>query len=210
MADYKAVIAGATGATGREFVCFLLARDRCKRVTVLARDAEKAAAKLQKTAAGAVIDQAALKQKLQIVEFDYEALLSEGSDGVQAKKLAGHSVGINCLGTTKGDAGGMKGWLRVDRDYYNAFTHGLKAQGVPALIQISWAGASARSWLAQPRTKGECDDVASEAGFASLVVLRPGLLDRGDQARPIEKFGMRVSLADLSNTACSNLCAFGP
>ena len=106
MADYKAVIAGATGATGREFVCFLLARDRCKRVTVLARDAEKAAAKLQKTAAGAVIDQAALKQKLQIVEFDYEALLSEGSDGVQAKKLAGHSVGINCLGTTKGDAGG--------------------------------------------------------------------------------------------------------
>ena len=108
MAEYSAVIAGATGATGREFVCFLLTRERCTRVTVLVRDAKKCAAKLEKTAAGTAIDQDALKKKLQMVEFDYEALCSEGSDGAQAKKLAGHSVGINCLGTTKKDAGGFQ------------------------------------------------------------------------------------------------------
>eukprot|EP00310_Coccolithus_braarudii_P015465 CAMPEP_0183339716 /NCGR_PEP_ID=MMETSP0164_2-20130417/6543_1 /TAXON_ID=221442 /ORGANISM="Coccolithus pelagicus ssp braarudi, Strain PLY182g" /LENGTH=233 /DNA_ID=CAMNT_0025509765 /DNA_START=29 /DNA_END=730 /DNA_ORIENTATION=+ len=179
-AKYSAVVAGATGATGREMIRMLLGSSRCTSVTALVRSAAKAAHKFEKTAAGTPIEN---KSKLNIVEFDWEALVSEGSNGAMAQKLAGHSLGVNCIGTTKKDAGGMKGWMRVDRDYYNAFTHGCKTQDVPALLQVSWSGASPKSFLAQPRTKGECDAVAMAAGFAYLAVLRPGLLDRGEERR---------------------------
>ena len=208
MASYTAVVAGATGATGREFVRLLLQSPRCACVTVLVRSASRAAPKFERTAKGEPIDAAAREQKLKVVELDWEALCSGVAD--EAKKLAGHHVGVNCLGTTRKDAGGFKGWLRVDRDYYNAFTSGCKAQGVPSLVQVSWTGASPKSWLAQPRTKGECDAYAMAAGFQYLAVLRPGLLDRGDEARTIERVSKRlgVPVISVADVAAAGVAAF--
>merc|ERR1712159_244262 len=106
---------------------------------------------------------------------------------------------------------GMKGWLRVDRDYYNGFTHALKAQGVPALQQVSWAGASPKSWIPQPRTKGECDAVSLKAGFQYVGVLGPGLLDRGSERRPFPEglaMWLGVPAISVADVAKAGVLAF--
>ena len=62
--------------------------------------------------------------------------VAQGPEGATASEvIRGHDYAINCLGTTRKDAGGAAGWLRVDRDYYGAFADACKAQGVPQYSQ---------------------------------------------------------------------------
>ena len=103
---YTAVVAGATGAIGREVVRLLIDSPSCTQVTALVRSAASAEAKLSQTALGTPIDSAAKASKLKlVVEYDWEALCGQGSDGAAAAVFSGFSFAINCMGTTRKDAG---------------------------------------------------------------------------------------------------------
>ena len=204
---YTAVVAGATGAIGREVVRLLIDSPSCTQITALVRSAASAEAKLSQTALGTPIDSAAKTSKLKLVEYDWEALCSQGSDGAAASVFSGCSVAINCLGTTKKDAGGMKGWLRVDKDYFIAMAGACKQQGVSAYAVVSWAGANPKSMIAQVKAKGEGDREAIACAFPHLLILRPGLLNRGDQKRLVERIGMVLMAAIRVDTVAAALVA---
>merc|ERR1712183_846956 len=105
--SYTVVVAGATGVIGRELIRLLLLSQRCVGVTALVRSSSTATLKFEATAAKTPIDAAGRAAKLKVVVFDWEKLCTEGSDGTIAATLAGHSLAVNCLGTTRADAGGL-------------------------------------------------------------------------------------------------------
>jgi oxidoreductase len=202
MTSYTAVVAGSTGACGRDVVAALLNSQRCTKVTALVRPGGSVD-KRAKTVTGVAID--TKSPKLHIAEIDWEKLRTEGPAGAQAAVVKGHDYAINCLGTTKKDAGGSAGFLRVDRDYYTGFARACHAQAVTSYTQVSSAGASAGSPFLYVKCKGECDDLAMGLGFAKCWVLRPGLLERGDATRFVERVGKwfmsGFSLSCLANAA---------
>lgn len=192
MASYHAIVAGATGATGREAVAALLRSSRCTKITALVRSKKSAEAKLAETPAGEATDAAARAEKLVLVEVDWEVLAEAAPEAEAWAPVRGAALALNCLGTTRKDAGGASGFRRVDLDYYTAFARAARAAGVPAYAQVSAAGASEGSWLLYPQTKGKADAVARDLGFERCWVLRPGLLDRGSERRGVEGCLMKL------------------
>lgn len=88
-----------------------------------------------------------------------------------------------CLGTTKRDAGSAAAFRRVDLDYVVAFARLAKRAGAQRFMLVSSIGASSRSPLLYPRTKGESEAAVSAVGFNTVVIVRPSLL-LGARAKP--------------------------
>ena len=95
------------------------------------------------------------------------------------------------LGTTIRDAGTRKAFRRVDHDYPLAIARHAHAHGATAFVLVLAMGADAGSRIFYSRTKGEVEDALAEVGFASLTLLRPGLLG-GDRRQ--HRSGERVAL----------------
>ncbi len=119
---------------------------------------------------------------------DWEVLCETDPAADAWKELvAGHPLAFNCLGTTKKDGGGARGFKRVDLDYVNSFARACKQNGVTGYAAVSSAGADPTSFFLYLKTKGLADQAAGNLGFDQCIILRPGLLRRGDSSRPIEK-----------------------
>lgn len=97
------------------------------------------------------------------------------------------------LGTTIRDAGSKEAFRRVDHDYPLAIARHAHAHGAEAFALVSAMGADAASRIFYSRTKGEVEEALEGIGFASLSLLRPGLLG-GDrkQHRSGERLALRV------------------
>lgn len=80
------------------------------------------------------------------------------------------------LGTTIRDAGSQAAFRRVDHDYPLVIAHHARRHGARSFALVSAMGADPASRLFYPRTKGELEAALGECGFASLTMLRPGLL----------------------------------
>lgn len=80
------------------------------------------------------------------------------------------------LGTTIRDAGSQDAFRRVDHDYPLAIARQAHAHGATTFVLVSAMGADADSRLFYSRTKGEVEQALGALGFASLTLLRPGLL----------------------------------
>ncbi len=92
-----------------------------------------------------------------------------------------------CLGTTRRAAGSAAAFRRVDFDYVVAFARLAQRAGALRFMLVSSLGASARSPLLYPRTKGECEAAITSMGFRTVVILRPSfLLGERTGGRPIE------------------------
>jgi uncharacterized protein YbjT (DUF2867 family) len=98
-----------------------------------------------------------------------------------------------CLGTTRKDAGSDEAFRRVDLDYVVSFARLAKRSGAKRFLVVSSLGASARSSLLYPRTKGESEEAVAAAGFSTVVILRPSFL-MGDRARPRSGEGIAIAL----------------
>lgn len=81
-----------------------------------------------------------------------------------------------CLGTTRRDAGSADAFRRVDFDYVTAFARLALRSGAKRFLLVSSVGASARSMLLYPRTKGESEAAITSLGFTTVVILRPSFL----------------------------------
>lgn len=97
------------------------------------------------------------------------------------------------LGTTIRDAGSEAAFRRVDHDYPLSIARHAHAHGATTFALVSALGADAGSRVFYSRTKGEVEDAMTAIGFASLTLLRPGLLGgERKQHRGGERIALRV------------------
>ena len=164
----KALIIGATGATGKDLVTQLLADDTYSEVHCFVRK-----------------PMSLTHPKLHAHVVDFE------TPEAWADLLHG-DVAFSCLGTTLAMAGSKEAQWRVDYDYQYAFAQQCKANGVPTFVLVSAAGATAQSKLFYNRMKGQLEDAVKALEFTRLLIFQPSVLVRKGSDRKGEQFGLKM------------------
>ena len=164
----KALIIGATGATGKDLLSQLLADDTYSQVHCFVRKP---------------LTLTHPKLHTHVVDFE--------TPEAWADLLRG-DVAFSCLGTTLAAAGSKEAQWRVDYDYQYAFAQQCKANGVPTFVLVSAAGAKAPSKLFYNRMKGQLEDAIKALGFSCLLIFQPSVLIRSNSDRGGENFTVKV------------------
>ncbi|MCE3004284.1 MAG: NAD(P)H-binding protein [Xanthomonadaceae bacterium] len=168
MSARDAVIAGATGLVGAELLRLLAWDDTYTRVLALARR-----------------DLPLQHPRIEARPARFEAL-----DAALAGARPGADV-FCCLGTTIRTAGSREAFRAVDHGMVVALARWAKRHRARRFLLVSALGADPASRVFYNRTKGEAERDARAEGPASVVVLRPSLLD-GERAE--RRFGEQLSL----------------
>ena len=164
----KAVVIGATGATGRQVVKHLLEADWISEVSVLVRKKSfEEQDKLQE----------------HVVDFDQ---LSEYRQWIVG------DVAFSCLGTTLKDAGSKEEQWKVDYTYQYNFAQLAYQNGVSTFVLQSAINADASSKLFFSRMKGELEENIKLIGFERLVLCKPSFLIRPNTKRTLENIGVQL------------------
>ena len=164
----KALIIGATGATGKDLVTQLLADDTYSEVHCFVRKP---------------LTLTHPKLHAHVVNFETPEAWAD---------LVHGDVAFSCLGTTLAVAGSKEAQWRVDYDYQYAFAQQCKANGVPTFVLVSAAGAKAPSKLFYNRMKGQLEDAIKALGFSCLLIFQPSVLIRSNSDRGGENFTVKV------------------
>ena len=164
----KALIIGATGATGKDLLSQLLADDTYSEVHCFVRKP---------------LTLTHPKLHAHVVNFDTPEAWADLLHG---------DVAFSCLGTTLAVAGSKEAQWRVDYDYQYAFALQCKANGVPTFVLISAAGAKAQSKLFYNRMKGQLEDAVKALEFTRLLIFQPSVLVRKGSDRKGEQFGLKM------------------
>lgn len=168
-------VLGATGAVGTEAVALLSRSPAVAEVVALTRRA-RGPGGFPGAAEGRVAER--------VVTF--------GS--LQPADLAGLDAVVCCLGTTAADAGGAAQRHVIDHDYVLEAARLARAEPRCQYFSLlTSAGASSKSLLSYPRTKGQVEEGVEALRFPRTAVWRPGLLDRGDRARGVERAGLALA-----------------
>ncbi|WP_454998392.1 NAD(P)H-binding protein [Capnocytophaga granulosa] len=164
----KALIIGATGATGKDLVTQLLADDTYSEVHCFVRK-----------------PLALTHPKLHAHVVDFE------TPEAWADLLQGE-VAFSCLGITLAAAGSKEAQWRVDYDYQYNFAEHCRQNGVPTFVLVSAAGAKAQSKLFYNRMKGQLEDAIKALGFPRLLIFQPSILIRSNSDRSGENFTVKA------------------
>ena len=164
----KALIIGATGATGKDLVTQLLADDTYSEVHCFVR---KPLALTHP------------KLHAHVVNFDTPEAWADLLHG---------NVAFSCLGTTLAVAGSKEAQWRVDYDYQYHFAQQCKANGVPTFVLVSAAMANAQSKVFYNRMKGQLQDAVKALDFPSLLIFQPSVLIRSNNDRGAENFSVKA------------------
>lgn len=166
--EMKLLLAGASGLVGGHVLRLALADARVTSVVAPVRRALPAHPRLLAP----------------IVDFDN---LPQGEAWWQADAM------ICTLGTTMKQAGTREAFKRVDYHYPLAFARRVKEQGAATCVLNSAAGADTDSRFFYNRVKGELERDLARLAFASLTLVRPGLIGgQRQEVRPLESLMMRV------------------
>ena len=144
----KALIIGATGATGKDLLSQLLADDTYAEVHCFVRKP---------------LTLTHPKLHAHVVNFDTPEAWAD---------LVRGDVAFSCLGTTLAVAGSKDAQWRVDYDYQYAFAQQCKANGVLTFVLVSAAGATAQSKLFYNRKKGQLEDAVTALEFQRLLIFQ--------------------------------------
>ena len=164
----KAIVIGATGATGSMLVDTLLNNDNYVSVTIFVRKS---------------------------TQIKHPKLIEHSIDFSDIEQYADLIVGdvlFSCLGTTLKDSGSKEAQWRVDFDIPSQFAAIAKRNGVRSLVLVSSFGANPKSNLFYARMKGELECAISKLGFEQYIIFRPGMLQRPNTMRLGEKIGVAV------------------
>lgn len=150
----KAIIVGATGATGRDLLELVLDNPMFDSVEIFVRRNPEI-----------------IHEKLitHIIDFDNPELW--------AKSVTG-DVLFACLGTTRKDAGSQEQQWLVDFYYQMEFAKAAKKNEVPHYVLLSTVMASPNSHFFYTRMKGELEEAVKGLHFAKTTILRPPALER--------------------------------
>ncbi len=178
----KALIIGATGATGRDLVQVLLQSDRYTSVTAFVRKGTgKSHAKLVEV----------------ITDFDH------------LESVAPHIVGdvwFCCISTTIKTAGTKERQKHVDYEIPVAFAQIAKRNGIRSAVLLSSYGARIDSGVFFARLKGQLESDIEKLGFSQYIVFRPGLLLRDNT----DRFGNEFLLVCYKHNAIGLMRKFRP
>ena len=152
----KALIIGATGATGADLTKQLLEQEEFTEVRVFVRNVP-------------TINHP--KLKVHKVDFNEVDTWSE--------KLKGDVLFL-AMGTTLKTAGSKEAQYKVDVTYQFETAKAAANNNVPKLILVSSIGANHKSIFFYPKIKGVLEEVVKKLNFKSICILRPPVLDRGE------------------------------
>lgn len=147
-----ALIAGATGATGKALLYQLLEDQSYIKVIALTRR-----------------PLTVKHHKLTQVQADFNQL-NEVADQLQADDV------FCCLGTTIKVAGSRENFYRVDHDYVYELAKTCLAGGATQFIMVSALGANADSGIFYNRVKGEIERDVAALNYPAFIIVRPSLL----------------------------------
>ena len=164
----KALVIGATGATGKDLVYKLLNDKDYDEVNIFVRKPMN----IQHP-----------KLKTHVVDFDKPE---------EWKDLVKGDVAFSCLGTTLKAAGSKEAQRKVDYDYQYNFAKVAKENNVEDFILVSSYGASPKSKIFYSRMKGELEESIKALHFNKLTIFQPGMLDRKDTERTGEVLGGKI------------------
>jgi uncharacterized protein YbjT (DUF2867 family) len=164
----KALVIGATGATGKELVNLLLESIDYSEVSIFVRrPTGKSHSKLTE----------------HVVDF---------SDINSFQELISGDVLFSCLGTTLKDAGSKEKQWEIDYDIPAEFASAAKQNNVNSLVLVSSYGASAKSNVYYSMMKGKLEDYLQKLHFPQYIIFRPGPLIRENTDRLGEKISVKV------------------
>lgn len=164
----KALVLGATGATGKDLVQQLLLDNDFQEVHVFVRK-----------------PLTMYNDKLKIHVIDFEKPDSW-------KEMIKGDVAFSCLGTTLKDAGSKEAQKKVDYDYQYEFAKAAKENNVEDYILVSAYGANPKSKIFYSKMKGELEDAVRKLHFNKITIFKPGMLLRRDSERSGEVLGSRI------------------
>lgn len=168
-AELRALVVGGTGAVGKQLVSELLQSRSFSKVTTIGRREVP------------IPDNIPNKEKLEQHVVDMNNL--SNSKAV----FANHDVAFCCLGTTRKDAGSAEAFRKIDYDLVVEFARLSKENEIPHMNLVSSSGANANSFFLYMKTKGQAENELKRLEFPRLSIYRPPLLDRGADARTVEK-----------------------
>lgn len=164
----KALVIGATGATGKDLVNQLLNDKDFEEVNVFVRKP---------------IDIQDNKLKVHVVDFEKP---NEWKDSVKG------DVAFSCLGTTLKNAGSKEAQRKVDFDYQYEFAKAAKENEVDDYVLVSAYGADSKSKIFYSKMKGELEEAVKQLHFNKITIFKPGMLERKDSERTGEVLGSRI------------------
>ena len=190
----KAVLIGATGATGSQVLKILLNSPEWGRVTTFGRR------ELPKTNNEyGKVDSTEDTSKLQhhIVNFDK---LNENDDKT-ISLFKDHDVVFNCIGTTRGQAGGADPFYKIEVEYTQKIATIASKAGIKQFSVVSAQGANPNQYyvkwihpLLYMYTLGMKEEVVKNVTppFQRISIFRPGMLNRLKEDRTAEIIINRV------------------
>ena len=164
----KALIIGATGATGKDLLAKLLEDEAFSEIHSFVRKPMSISHP---------------KLHAHVVNFDTPEAWSDLLHG---------DVAFSCLGTTLAVAGSKDAQWRVDYDYQYAFAEHCKNNGVPTFVLVSAAGATAQSKLFYNRMKWALEEAVKKLNFPRLLIFQPSILIRSNNDRGAENFSVKA------------------
>jgi len=164
----KAIIIGATGATGKSLLPLLATHSEMERIDCFGR---------------------------RHPDFSHQKLNSHQIDFTQPniwhEEVQG-DVLFACLGTTLKAAGSKEAQWAIDYEANLEFAKAARENGVHTLVLVSASGANAASRLFYQRMKGELEQALIALNFPRLIIFRPPLLIRPNSDRLGEKVAKRI------------------
>ena len=152
----KALIIGATGATGTELTKQLLEKEEFTEVHVFVRNVPKIN-----------------HPKLNVHKVNFNEIIT------WSEKLKGDVLFL-AMGTTLKTAGSKEAQYKVDVTYQFETAKAAADNNVPKLILVSSVGANHKSIFFYPKIKGLLEEMVKKLNFKSIYILRPPVLNRGE------------------------------
>jgi uncharacterized protein YbjT (DUF2867 family) len=169
MKRLKAIVLGATGATGQALVKLLLNDPNFSKVTIFVRKKPRIK-----------------HEKLTTYEIDFSRLN-------EYKGLINGDVIFSALGTTLSQAGSKTQQYLVDFNYQYEFAKIGSENKVIHYSLVSSVGANIKSPFFYPKTKGALEEAVKKLGFNNIYIFQPPFLIRqSNLIRPGEKRALNI------------------
>ena len=169
MQKLKAIVIGATGATGKELVKKLLEDTDFSTVSIFVRK-----------------DPNITHSKLKTYVIDFSKV-------EDYRELIKGDVLFSCLGTTLRTAGSKEKQYLVDYTYQYEFAKMASDNGVPVYSLVSSTGANEASPFFYPKIKGELEEAIKKLPFKTIQIFQPPTLIRQKNLmRTGEKIGIKI------------------
>lgn len=164
----RALLIGATGATGKDLLELLLNDDSFHQVDIFVRRD---------------LDIQHNKLKIHVIDFGKQE---------QWQHLVKGDVLFSCLGTTLKAAGSKEAQWKVDYDYQYLFAKFAKENNVNNYVLVSSDFASPNARFYYPKMKGHLEEAVKALGFPKLSIFKPPILIRKNSDRTMEVAGLKV------------------